>query len=65
MLGKFITFRVHASVFVGLIATLTIFGFIFAQCIKGEFKREPYPLSIAGFAPCTALSIGEIVFFFM
>lgn len=57
MLDKFITFRVHVSVFGGLIATLTIFGFIFVQCINGRFIRESYPLFIAGFVLCTALSI--------
>jgi hypothetical protein len=65
MLDEFITFRVYVYVLGDLIATLTIFGFIFAQCIKGRFIRESYPLLIAGFVPCMALSIGEIVFFFM
>lgn len=65
MLDKFITFRVYVSVFGGLIATLTAFGLIFAQCAKGVFKRESYPLFIAGFVLLMALSIGEIAFFFM
>lgn len=49
MLDKLIAFRVYVSVFGSLIATLTIFGFIFVQCIKGRFTRESYPLFIAGF----------------
>ena len=65
MLDKFITFRVYVSVFGGLIATFTMFGFIFAQCAKGAFKREAYPLFIAVFVLLMALSIGEIAFFFM
>lgn len=65
MLDKLITFRVYVSVFGGLIATLALFGFIFVRCINGEFKRESYPLFIAGFVLCMTLSIGEIVFFFM
>lgn len=65
MLDKFIAFRVCVSVLAGLIATLTLFGFIFVQCVNGGSKRESHRLFIAGPVPCMAVSIGEIAFLFM